>query len=270
MEARYDSLADIQSSRDTRRISIDRVGVRGLRHPIRVQDRSGGEQSTVAMFTMNVSLPHEFKGTHMSRFVEVLNAHDGAISVESFLKMPHEVARRLDAAYSHVEMTFPYFIQKRAPVTGVHSMMDYEVTFIGELSPEGACQQVRVQVPITSLCPCSKEISERGAHNQRGHVTVVVELRRFVWVEEIVDLVEGAASCELYGVLKRPDEKHVTERAFDNPKFVEDIARDVAVALNAETRIGRYTVEVENLESIHNHNAYAQVVGTGSVSGPNR
>ena len=265
MERRIHGLADIQSSRDTRNIPIDRVGVRGLRHPIRVKDRSAGDQSTVATFTMNVSLPHEFKGTHMSRFVEVLNAHDGAISVESFLKMPHDVARRLDAAYSHVEMTFPYFIQKCAPVTGVHSMMDYEVTFIGELSPEGAYQQVRVQVPITSLCPCSKEISERGAHNQRGHVTVIVELRRFVWIEEIVDLVEGAASCELYGVLKRPDEKHVTERAYDNPKFVEDIARDIAVALNAETRIGRYTVEVENFESIHNHNAYAQVVGAGKA-----
>ncbi|MHC4952930.1 MAG: GTP cyclohydrolase FolE2 [Planctomycetota bacterium] len=265
METRIETLADIQSSLDLRRIPIDRVGVRGLRHPVRVKDRCGGEQSTVATFTMNVSLPHEFKGTHMSRFVEILNADDGAISVESFLRMPAQVARRLDAAYSHVEMTFPYFISKSAPVTGVHGMMDYEVTFIGELSPHGTCQQVRVLVPVTSLCPCSKEISAEGAHNQRGHVTVTVELRKFVWIEEIVDVVEQAASCELYGVLKRPDEKHVTERAFDNPKFVEDIARDVAVVLNEDPRIGRYSVEVENFESIHNHNAYAQVVGRGKA-----
>ena len=263
MEMRIDPLADIQNSPDTRNIPIDRVGVRGLRHPVRVKDRNGGEQSTVATFTMNVALPHEFKGTHMSRFVEILNADDGAISVESFLRMPTRVAERLDAAYSHVEMTFPYFMQKRAPVTGVHSVMDYEVTFLGEQSPEGSCLQVRVLVPVTSLCPCSKEISEAGAHNQRGHVTVTVELKKFVWIEEIVEVVERAASCELYGVLKRPDEKHVTERAYNNPKFVEDIARDVAVALNEEERVGKYAVEVENFESIHNHNAYAQIVGRG-------
>jgi len=268
METRIDSLADIQSRRDTRRIPIDRVGVRGLRHPIRVRDRNGGEQSTVATFTMNVSLHHEFKGTHMSRFVEILNAHDaeidgGAISVESFLRMPAKVAEHLDAAYSHVEMTFPYFMTKQAPVTGVQSVMDYEVTFIGEQSPEGSCLQVRVTVPVTSLCPCSKEISARGAHNQRGHVTVTVELRRFFWIEEIVEIIERAASCELYGVLKRPDEKFVTERAYDNPKFVEDIARDVALALNDEERVAVYAVEVENFESIHNHNAYAQIVGRG-------
>ena len=265
MEMRIDPLADLQSSRDTRRIPIDRVGVRGLRHPIRVKDRNGGEQSTVATFTMNVALPHEFKGTHMSRFVEILNADNGAISVESFLRMPTRVAECLDAAYSHVEMTFPYFMQKSAPVTGVRSVMDYEVTFIGEQSPDGSCLQVRVLVPVTSLCPCSKEISEAGAHNQRGHVTVTVELNKFVWIEEIVEIVERAASCELYGVLKRPDEKYVTERAYNNPKFVEDIARDVAVALNGEDRVGKYAVEVENFESIHNHNAYAQIVGRGEA-----
>jgi len=263
MEMRIDPLADIQSSRDTRRIPIDRVGVRGLRHPIRVKDRNGGEQSTVATFTMNVALPQEFKGTHMSRFVEILNQDDGAISVESFLRMPEQVAAKLDAAYSHVEMTFPYFMTKQAPVSGAHSVMDYEVTFIGEQGPEGSDLRVRVTVPVTSLCPCSKEISEAGAHNQRGHVTVTVELKKFVWIEEIVEVVERAASCELYGVLKRPDEKYVTERAYNNPKFVEDIARDVAVALNDEDRVGKYAVEVENFESIHNHNAYAQIVGHG-------
>jgi len=263
MEMRIDPLADIQSSRDTRRIPIDRVGVRGLRHPIRVKDRNGGEQSTVATFTMNVALPQEFKGTHMSRFVEILNQDDGAISVESFLRMPEQVAVKLDAAYSHVEMTFPYFMMKQAPVSGAHSVMDYEVTFIGEQGPDGSDLRVRVTVPVTSLCPCSKEISEAGAHNQRGHVTVTVELKKFVWIEEIVEFVERAASCELYGVLKRPDEKYVTERAYNNPKFVEDIARDVAVALNDEDRVGKYAVEVENFESIHNHNAYAQIVGHG-------
>jgi len=262
MEAPFRPLADIQGSRDLRRIPIDRVGVRGLRHPVRVKDRSGGEQSTVATFTMNVSLPHEFKGTHMSRFVEVLNAEDGAaICVETFLDMPRQVAERLDAAYSHVEMEFPYFMKKRAPVTAAPGVMDYEVAFVGELSPSGTRQLVRVQVPITSLCPCSKEISERGAHNQRGHVTVTVEMKCFVWIEEIIEIVEGAASCDLYGVLKRPDEKFVTERAYDNPKFVEDIARDVAIVLKRDERIGEYRVEVENFESIHNHNAYAEIIG---------
>jgi len=261
MEAPLRPLADLQSSRDLRRIPIDRVGVRGLRHPVRVRDRAGGEQSTVATFTMNVSLPQEFKGTHMSRFVEVLNRGEGAICVESFLEMPRQVAESLDAAYSHVEMEFPYFMTKQAPVTGAPGVMDYEVAFIGELSPDGSRQLVRVRVPVTSLCPCSKEISERGAHNQRGHVTVTVELRRFVWIEEIIELVESAASCDLYGVLKRPDEKFVTEHAYDNPKFVEDIARDVALLLNGDKRIGRYRVEVENFESIHNHNAYAEILG---------
>jgi len=265
MEAPLRPLADIQSSRDLRRIAIDRVGVRGLRHPIRVKDRSGGEQSTVATFTMNVSLPHEFKGTHMSRFVEVLNAGESPICVESFLDMPRQVAERLDAAYSHVEMEFPYFMTKRAPVTGAPGVMDYEVAFIGELAPEGSRQLVRVRVPVTSLCPCSKEISSRGAHNQRGHVTVTVEMKRFVWIEEIIEIVEDAASCGLYGVLKRPDEKFVTERAYDNPKFVEDIARDVALVLNDDKRIGRYRVEVENFESIHNHNAYAEILGGGDA-----
>ncbi|MHC4940646.1 MAG: GTP cyclohydrolase FolE2 [Planctomycetota bacterium] len=263
MEAPSRPLADLQASRDLRRIPIDRVGVRGLRHPVRVRDRSGGEQSTVATFTMNVSLPHEFKGTHMSRFLEVLNAEDGAICVESFLEMPRKVAGRLDAAYSHVEMEFPYFMTKRAPVTAASGVMDYEVALIGEWAPGGSRQLVRVQVPVTSLCPCSKEISERGAHNQRGHVTVTVELKRFVWIEEIIEIVEGAASCDLYGVLKRPDEKFVTERAYDNPKFVEDIARDVALVLKRDDRIGRYRVEVENFESIHNHNAYAEIIGHG-------
>ncbi|MEM8883638.1 MAG: GTP cyclohydrolase FolE2 [Planctomycetota bacterium] len=266
MDRPFKPLADIQSSPDTRRIPIDRVGVRGLRHPVRVRDRAGGEQGTVATFTMNVSLPHEFKGTHMSRFVEVLNAEDGPICVETFLDMPREVGERLDAAYSHVEMEFPYFMNKRAPVTGAAGMVDYLVAFIGELAPEGTRQLIRVRVPIASLCPCSKEISERGAHNQRGHVTVTVELKRFVWIEEVIELVEGAASCDLYAVLKRPDEKFVTEQAYDNPKFVEDIARDVAVALNAESRIGEYRVEVENFESIHNHNAYAEIRGRSGES----
>lgn len=264
MEGPIQPLADIQNTPDTRRIPIDRVGVRNLRHPVRVRDRAGGEQATVATFTMNVSLPHDFKGTHMSRFVEVLNEEAGAISVETFLAMPRRVAERLHAGYSHVEMEFPYFMKKSAPVTGAVGVMDYEVAFVGEMSPDGSLQSVRVQVPITSLCPCSKEISDRGAHNQRGHVTVRIEMKRFIWIEEIIELVEEAASCDLFGVLKRPDEKFVTERAYDNPKFVEDIARDVALRLNADDRIGRYRVEVENFESIHNHNAYAEIVGTGA------
>ena len=209
-------IADVQSTPDTRHIAIDRVGIKAIRHPVKVADKDGGVQHTVAVFNMYVGLPHNFKGTHMSRFVEILNAHEREISVESFEDMLRETVVRLEAETGHIEVSFPYFINKQAPVSKVASLMDYEVTFIGEILAGGSYRQtLKIVVPVTSLCPCSKEISERGAHNQRSHVTVTATTNSFVWIEELVQMIEGQASCELYGLLKRPDEKFVTERASD-------------------------------------------------------
>jgi GTP cyclohydrolase I len=252
-------IPDIQASPDTRHIPIDRVGIKDIRHPVVVRDRSGREQHTVATFDMFVSLPHDFKGTHMSRFVEILNQHEYEISVESFKRMIEEMTEVLDAESGHIEMRFPYFVTKSAPVSGVKSLMDYDVSFIGEISGGVPTVLVRIVVPVTSLCPCSKEISDRGAHNQRSHITVQVRTRHFIWIEELIDTVEKVASCDLYGLLKRPDEKYVTERAYDNPKFVEDMVRDVALRFNEDDRIAAYTIESENFESIHNHSAYAML-----------
>jgi GTP cyclohydrolase I len=253
------AIPDVQGSADNRRLAIDKVGIKAIRHPVRVADRDGGVQHTIATFNMYVGLPHNFKGTHMSRFVEILNSHEREISVESFATMLRDMVKRLEAEFGHIEMTFPYFINKAAPVSGVQSLMDYDVTFIGDICNGEIVTSTRVVVPVTSLCPCSKKISERGAHNQRSHVTVTARTNDFVWIEEIVQLVEAEASCELFGLLKRPDEKYVTERAYDNPKFVEDMVRDVAARLNAEPRVEAYVVESENFESIHNHSAYALI-----------
>ena len=252
-------IEDVQNTPDTRQLSIDKVGIKSIRHPVKVKDKTGGVQHTVATFNMYVFLPHNFKGTHMSRFVEILNNNEREISVESFESILRAMVKRLDAESGHVEMTFPYFVNKAAPVSGVQSLSDYEVTFIGEINQGKYDITVKVVVPVTSLCPCSKKISDYGAHNQRSHVTVTALITDFIWVEDIIRLVEDQASCEVYGLLKRPDEKYVTERAYDNPKFVEDIVRDVAAQLNAEPRIVKYTVESENFESIHNHSAYALI-----------
>jgi GTP cyclohydrolase I len=252
-------ITDVQSRPDTRRIPIDRVGIKDIFHPVRVKDRSGGEQHTIANFNMYVHLPQDFKGTHMSRFVEILNEHEREISVESFNAMLAEMTERLDSAAGHLEMTFPYFIMKRAPVTGVQSLLDYRATLAAELKDGCVDTWLKVVVPVTSLCPCSKEISDYGAHNQRSHVTISVRIAEHVWLEELIEMAEQEGSCELYGILKRPDEKYVTERAYDNPKFVEDIVRDVAVRLNADPRVRSYVIESENFESIHNHSAYARV-----------
>jgi len=253
-------IPDVQGSADSRHLAINKVGIKSIRHPIRVLDKGAGVQHTIAVFNMYVGLPHNFKGTHMSRFVEILNEHEREISVESFESILREMVRRLEAEIGHMEMTFPYFINKKAPVSGVESLMDYDVTFTGEIGAGGTyLQTTKVLVPVTSLCPCSKKISERGAHNQRSHVTISARTNDFVWIEELVQLVESQASCELFGLLKRPDEKHVTERAYDNPKFVEDMVRDIAGLLNADKRIDAYTVESENFESIHNHSAYALI-----------
>lgn len=253
------AIPDVQGSADTRHLAIDKVGIKAIRHPVRVGDRAGGIQHTIATFNMYVGLPHNFKGTHMSRFVEILNSHEREISVESFETMLRDMVKRLEAEYGRIEMSFPYFINKAAPVTGVNSLMDYDVTFSGEISKEGYSFQMKVIVPVTSLCPCSKKISEYGAHNQRSHVTISAKTNTHVWIEELIRVAEDEASCELYGLLKRPDEKFVTERAYDNPKFVEDLVRDVATALNRDKRIDAYVVESENFESIHNHSAYALI-----------
>ena len=252
-------MEDVQSSQDTRQIPINKVGIKDIRHPVRVSDRTGGEQHTIANFNMYVNLPHNFKGTHMSRFVEILNNHEREISVKSFKEMMVEMTERLEADSGHIEMNFPYFVNKTAPESKVQSLMDYDVTFIGDFINGDNQFTLKVLVPVTSLCPCSKKISDYGAHNQRSHVTVTAKLNDFMWIEEIIDLVEQEASCELYGLLKRPDEKAITERAYDNPKFVEDMVRDVAARLNAEDRIISYIAESENFESIHNHSAYALI-----------
>jgi GTP cyclohydrolase I len=251
-------IEDVQSHADTRRLPINRVGIKDISHPVRVRDRSAGEQHTVATFNMYVSLPHNFKGTHMSRFVEILHT-EREISVESFRTMLGTMTERLEADAGHIEMSFPFFVMKKAPVSGVESLMNYQATLIGERVNGCTQMWVRVIVPVTSLCPCSKKISDYGAHNQRSHVTIKAKLRTHMWIEELIEIAESEASSELYGILKRPDEKYVTERAYDNPKFVEDMVRDVATRLNAEERIGAYVVESENFESIHNHSAYALI-----------
>ncbi len=249
---------DVQARADTRHLPINRVGIKDISHPVRVKDRSAGEQHTIATFNMYVSLPHNFKGTHMSRFVEILHA-EREISVESFRGMLESMTERLEADAGHIEMTFPFFIMKRAPVSGVESLMDYQASLIGERRDGHTDMWIRIVVPVTSLCPCSKKISSYGAHNQRSHVTITARLRHHIWIEELIEVAESEASCELYGILKRPDEKYVTERAYDNPKFVEDMVRDVATRLNADERIDAYVVESENFESIHNHSAYALI-----------
>ena len=258
-QAEIANIADVQSSPDTRELPINRVGIKSIRHPIRVSEKEGGIQHTIANFNMYVYLPHNFKGTHMSRFVEILNTNEREISVSSFETILREMVKRLEAEAGHLEMSFPYFINKAAPVSGVKSLLDYEITFIGEIRNDDYRFTMKAIVPITSLCPCSKKISAYGAHNQRSHVTVTAKTNDFVWIEELIRIVEDEASCELYGLLKRPDEKFVTERAYDNPKFVEDLVRDIAARLNADPRIDAYTVESENFESIHNHSAYALI-----------
>lgn len=252
-------IPDIQGSQDTRKLAINKVGIKDIRHPVIVKDRSDGVQHTIATFDMYVFLPHQFKGTHMSRFVKILNDHEKEITFSSFNGMLTEMAELLEARSGNIEMRFPYFVNKKAPISGVQSLLDYDVTFIGEINEGLTSTRVKIQVPVTSLCPCSKSISDYGAHNQRSHVTVNARTKGFFWIEEIIDIVEKQASCELYGLLKRPDEKFVTERAYDNPKFVEDMVRDIAGELNKDERIRQYVLESENFESIHNHSAYAMM-----------
>jgi len=251
-------LPDIQSQIDGRSVAIDEVGIKGVRYPVTVLAR-GEPHSTVAAFSMTVALPASVKGTHMSRFVEILEAHREPLDPARFAAMARAMLERLDARAGTIEMTFPYFVRKTAPVSGVASLLDYEVTWRAHCRLDGASRlTTRVMVPATSLCPCSKEISAYGAHNQRSHITIEAQ-GSGVTVEELIDVAETSASCQVYGLLKRADEKFVTEMAYDNPKFVEDLVRDVAVALDRDPRVGAYTVEAENFESIHNHSAFARL-----------
>ena len=251
-------MEDIQNHKDHRNIDIDQVGVKGIRYPITVLDKNNGKQQTVAKINMYVNLPRHYKGTHMSRFVEVLNEHSKRVSLQNFSEILDEVKSRLNAESAHMEITFPYFINKMAPVTGSEGLMEYKCTFKGYLN-KGIDIVTIIHVPISTLCPCSKEISDFGAHNQRGIVTLQVRFKKFIWIEDLIKLVEEAASSEVYSVLKREDEKFVTEKAYQNPMFVEDIVRDIALKLNDDSNITWFAVESENFESIHNHNAYAYI-----------
>ena len=253
-------LHDMQSRRDDRELSIDKVGVRGLRFPIQVQDKTRKVQNTVATIGMFVDLPKEFKGTHMSRFVEVLNAHGNIIHVENIADILKSLQKKLNSATSHLEIEFPYFMSKRSPVTRKVSLMDYFARFDASACGPETDFVLTVKVNVTTLCPCSKAIAKYGAHNQRGEVTVALRFKKIVWIEEVIEIVEASASSELYALLKRQDEKAVTERAYDNPVFVEDLVRNVALRLNAHPRVTWYRVEAENFESIHNHNAYACII----------
>jgi GTP cyclohydrolase I len=252
-------LKDTQNEPDHRQIPIDRVGVKNLRYPMRIRDKAHSEQHTIASAALTVDLPHEFKGTHMSRFVEALNACGAELHVDRIHDLLMMLTTRLHSECAHVDFEFPFFIEKAAPVTGRKGLLDYNVRFNATLT-RGVFDFVStVIVPVATLCPCSKSISERGAHNQRGEVTFAVRSSIPIWIEDLIQLVEQSASCELYSVLKRPDEKAVTERAYDNPVFVEDLVRNIAVRANREEAITWYKVEAENFESIHNHNAYALV-----------
>jgi len=251
-------LTDVQASADSRRIAINKVGVKDVTYPICLRQPDGGEQHTVATVNMYVSLPHHQKGTHMSRFLEVLNEHAKEINPTEIMSICHDIKERLNAADAHLELSFTYFINKKAPVTGSPGLMDYQVSF--DVSSNSVDDFVMgIKAPATSLCPCSKIISAYGAHNQRCEIEAKVRFKGMLWIECLVDLIETAASSQVYSVLKRPDEKFVTEQAYDHPKFVEDIVRDLAVALENEDRITWYAINSENFESIHNHNAYAYI-----------
>jgi GTP cyclohydrolase I len=250
-------LHDKQSERDHRELPIDKVGVRGLRFPIQIRDKAHSLQNTVATVGLFVDLPKEFKGTHMSRFIEVLNAHGNIVHVENITDILYAMQKKLNAATSHLEMEFPFFLEKNAPVSGMTSVMDYTARFDATATGKEIDFVLTVKANVTTLCPCSKAISRHGAHNQRGEVTVRIRSTKAIWIEDLIAIIESSASSELYSLLKRQDEKAVTERAYENPVFVEDLVRNVALKLKAHRDVTWYKVEAENFESIHNHNAYA-------------
>lgn len=252
-------LPDVQNQTDIREIPIDKVGVKNLRYPVAVKDRDNELQHTIATVSMTVDLPKEFKGTHMSRFVEILQNEDREIHVDSIDSLLLKMQKRLNANSSHIEIEFPYFKMKNAPVSGKPSLIDYTAKFHAVRSGKKKDFVLTVKVPVTTLCPCSKNISRYGAHNQRGEVTVSVRFRNTIWIEDLITIVESSASSELYSLLKREDERFVTERAYENPVFVEDLVRNVVMKLKKKKNIIWYSVEAENFESIHNHNAYAHI-----------
>ena len=252
------TIADVQSSKDLRNLPINQVGIKDLRFPIQTATASG-IQSTVARLTMTVRLPADQKGTHMSRFVALMESRQRPLDYGELQNLTQQMLELLGADAGRISVSFPFFRSKSAPVSGIRSLLDYDVTISGEVSGGAYAYGLKVLVPVTSLCPCSKEISQYGAHNQRSHVTVSLICKEDVPPEDIIDIVEAQASCQLYGLLKRPDEKYVTEHAYENPKFVEDMVRDIAVALKNDPRIDRFSVESENFESIHNHSAYALI-----------
>lgn len=266
-------MQDVQALPDDRDLPLDRVGVTGLSHPIVVLDRTSEKQRTVGCLSMSVSLPREQKGTHMSRFVEVLNDHHGEITMRTLPRILRDLRDRLDASSAQISVEFPYFVERAAPVSDARALMDYHCSFIGELHDDSDDFMLRVRVPVTSLCPCSKAISERGAHNQRGYITISVRTAtsidgepQLVWIEELIEVAERSASAPVYPLLKRPDEAFVTVQAYDNPVFVEDMVRNVARRLQDDPRVEWFEVHAENHESIHNHSAFAQVAWSRNAS----
>ncbi|PCH85828.1 MAG: GTP cyclohydrolase I FolE2 [Piscirickettsiaceae bacterium] len=253
------TIEDVQNRTDTRNIPINKVGIKDIRHPFVFVDKNGHQQATVGTFNMSVNLAHHQKGTHMSRFVALLNEDCQQLSIAKFASILEKMTLLLEADTGYISADFLYFVNKTAPVSGVKSLLDYQITLQGEWSTTGTNINIQVIVPVTSLCPCSKKISDYGAHNQRSHITINARIDSQLFAEDIIELVESQASSELFSLLKRPDEKFVTERAYDNPKFVEDVVRDVASALNENPKILAYTLEAENFESIHNHSAYAVI-----------
>ncbi len=258
-------MKDVQNTHDDRKMPIQKVGITDLRYPVVVLDHKNKSQHTIATANMFVDLPHNYKGTHMSRFVEILNHYHGRISVQEIESILKAMTDRFASQTAHLEIRFPYFVQKSAPVSGATSLMDYECAFHATLdigSKTAHCDlALEVNVPVTTLCPCSREISDHGAHNQRSIITIRVKSTELVWLENLIEIAESEASAPLYTLLKREDEKHVTEQAYRNPRFAEDIVRAIALQLKADTRISWYQIETKNMESIHNHNAYAQVTG---------
>jgi GTP cyclohydrolase I len=256
-------MKDTQNQRDYRNITIDKVGIKDLRYPITVLDRKNGCQDTVATINMYVDLPHKYKGTHMSRFVEILNVLRPEVSLKKISDALEQMKKHLNAASSHIEVTFPYFIEKKAPISSSPGLMDYTCKLTGSSGPDGKIDFVsEVIVPVSSVCPCSKEISEAGAHNQRGEVRLSIRFKKFIWIEDMIELVEKSGSSEVYSVLKRVDEKYITEYGFSNPKFVEDIVRDIAIKLKKDDNVTWFSVSAENFESIHNHSAYAHIASS--------
>ncbi len=249
-------MKDIQNEKDVRNIPLKRVGVSDILYPVRVMDRANGTQKTIARINMFVDLPKEFRGTHMSRFIEVLNKHRCDMSIKNIENVLNDIKSSLNATESHIEVRFPYFLLKKAPVSHIESFMNYECAFIAS-KREKMDFILEVNTPVHTLCPCSKAISKYGAHNQRGIITVRVRMKKLVWIEEIIEISEQASSAPLYSLLKRPDEKYITEKAYNNPRFVEDVVRNVSLSLDKDERITYYAVEAKNFESIHNHNAYA-------------